>query len=223
VRPLTVVVPQVLVEHPLKMTPTPRAPSKCRDGRCGWSDRMNVRQAREPQSMRFSSPHDLTDTRACRPIIPIPAAVTDPDDARPLAVGECPGLLQRLAMIPDPRDRRGRRHTLASVLAVSAVGEAQAPSDVAGEKRDLQSAREFRSQCGLPGSRRAVIRHDAGRLPRRSDLTRTHGVPTPTGGCPPTPGQLGLICMVAWCPCRRVAHVMVQRSCLVHARHWIHR
>jgi hypothetical protein len=39
-------------------------------------------------------------------------------------VGECPGLLERLAMIPDPRDRRGRRHTLASVLAVSAAAVA---------------------------------------------------------------------------------------------------
>jgi predicted transposase YbfD/YdcC len=37
------------------------------------------------------------------------------------AVGDCPGLLERLAMVPDPRDRRGRRHTLASVLAVSAA------------------------------------------------------------------------------------------------------
>jgi DDE_Tnp_1-associated len=55
---------------------------------------------------------------------PIPAAVTDPDHARPLVVGECPGLLERLAMLPDPRDRRGRRHTLASVLAVSAAAVA---------------------------------------------------------------------------------------------------
>jgi len=52
---------------------------------------------------------------------PIPAAVTDPEHARPLAVGDCPGLLERLAMLPDPRDRRGRRHTLASVLGVSAA------------------------------------------------------------------------------------------------------
>jgi predicted transposase YbfD/YdcC len=51
---------------------------------------------------------------------PIPAA-TDPDHARPLALRECPGLLERLAMIRDPRDRRGRRHPLASVLAVSAA------------------------------------------------------------------------------------------------------
>jgi predicted transposase YbfD/YdcC len=51
----------------------------------------------------------------------IPAAVTDLEHARPLALRECPGLLERLARIPDPRDRRGRRHTLASVLAVSAA------------------------------------------------------------------------------------------------------
>ena len=51
---------------------------------------------------------------------PIPAA-TDPDHARPLALRECPGLLERLGMIPDPRDRRVRRHPLASVLAVSAA------------------------------------------------------------------------------------------------------
>ncbi|HZD69753.1 MAG TPA: transposase family protein [Actinomycetes bacterium] len=86
---------------------------------------------REPETMRFSSPHDLTDTRACRPIIPIPAAVADPDHARPLAVGECPGLLERLAMLPDPRDRRGRRHTLASVLAVSAAAVAAGARSVA--------------------------------------------------------------------------------------------
>jgi predicted transposase YbfD/YdcC len=55
------------------------------------------------------------------PSSPIPAAVTDPDHGRPLALRECPGLLERLAMIPDPRDRRGLRHTLASVLAISAA------------------------------------------------------------------------------------------------------
>jgi hypothetical protein len=59
------------------------------------------------------------------------AAVTDPDHARPLAVSECPGLLERLAMLPDPRDRRGRRHTLASVLAVSAAAVAAGARSVA--------------------------------------------------------------------------------------------
>jgi predicted transposase YbfD/YdcC len=48
-------------------------------------------------------------------------AATDPEHARPLALRDCPGLLERLAMLPDPRDRRGRRHPLASVLAVSAA------------------------------------------------------------------------------------------------------
>ena len=33
----------------------------------------------------------------------IPAAVADPDHARLLAVDECPGLLERLAMIPATR------------------------------------------------------------------------------------------------------------------------
>jgi hypothetical protein len=61
--------------HPLAYTLDrllPRAPPKCGDGRCGWSDRLDVKQARESETMRFSSPHDLTDTRACRPIIPHP-------------------------------------------------------------------------------------------------------------------------------------------------------
>jgi len=71
--------------------------------------------------MRCSSPHDLTDHRACRRIFSHPTAVTVFDHARLLVPGECPGLLERLATIPDPRDRRGRRHTLASVLAVSAA------------------------------------------------------------------------------------------------------
>ncbi|WP_308432065.1 transposase family protein [Streptomyces cinnamoneus] len=32
---------------------------------------------------------------------------------------ECPGLLERLAQVPDPRDPRGVRHALAAVLALS--------------------------------------------------------------------------------------------------------
>jgi hypothetical protein len=62
---------------------------------------------------------------------PILAAVIDPDNARPLAVDDCPGLLERLAMIADPRDRRGRRHPLASVLAVSAAAVAAGARSVA--------------------------------------------------------------------------------------------
>jgi predicted transposase YbfD/YdcC len=105
---------------------------------------------------------------------PIPAA-TDPDHARPLALRECPGLLERLAMIPDPRDRRVRRHPLASVLAVSAAAvlagarsvtaiaewAADAPGPVLaalGVRRDPLTRR-----CQVPGEatiRRVLARVD---------------------------------------------------------------
>ena len=52
---------------------------------------------------------------------PIPAAAPHRGDGRPLGLRACPGLLARLATVPDPRDRRGRRHTLAGVLAVAAA------------------------------------------------------------------------------------------------------
>jgi predicted transposase YbfD/YdcC len=42
-----------------------------------------------------------------------------PSDVALLQPVECPDLLQRLAQVPDPRDRRGRRHPLAGVLAVA--------------------------------------------------------------------------------------------------------
>ena len=74
---------------------------------------------------------------------PIPAAVADPDHAHPLAVGDCRGLLERLAMLPDPRDRRGRRHTLASVLAVSAAA-------VAAGARSVTAIAEWASDAPCP-------------------------------------------------------------------------
>ena len=52
---------------------------------------------------------------------PIPASLTHLDHARPLHLDECPGLLQRLAMVGDPRDRRGLQHGLVGVLAVAAA------------------------------------------------------------------------------------------------------
>ncbi|GAA2969519.1 hypothetical protein GCM10010446_63620 [Streptomyces enissocaesilis] len=59
---------------------------------------------------------------------PVPAAESSPippsfDQLNPhpeVAVGEVPGLLERLAEVPDPRDRRGVRHTLGTVLALTA-------------------------------------------------------------------------------------------------------
>jgi hypothetical protein len=93
---------------------------------------------------------------------PIPAAVTDPDHARPLAVGDCPGLLERLAMLPDPRDRRGRRHTLASARSVTAIAEwaTDAPWQVLaalGVRRDPLTRR-----CRVPGE--ATIRRVLARV-----------------------------------------------------------
>ncbi|MEU2739675.1 transposase family protein [Streptomyces sp. NPDC007095] len=37
-----------------------------------------------------------------------------------MVAGEVPGLLQRLAEVPDPRDPRGVRHALTVVLALTA-------------------------------------------------------------------------------------------------------
>jgi predicted transposase YbfD/YdcC len=51
---------------------------------------------------------------------PIPAALTQLA-ARPLDLRDVPGLLERLAMVGDPRARRGLRHPLVSVLAVAAA------------------------------------------------------------------------------------------------------
>jgi predicted transposase YbfD/YdcC len=112
---------------------------------------------------------------------PIPAAAADPGHARPLAVGECPGLLERLAMLPDPRDRRGRRHTLASVLAVSAaavVAGARSVTAIAewasDAPRPILAALGVRCdpltrRCHVPGEatiRRVLARVDGDRFDR---------------------------------------------------------
>lgn len=57
--------------------------------------------------------------RACRRIIPDPALdqLREQPDIGP---GEVPGLLERLAQVPDPRDPRGVRHALSVVLALTA-------------------------------------------------------------------------------------------------------
>jgi predicted transposase YbfD/YdcC len=84
---------------------------------------------------------------------PIPAAVTDPDHARPLALRDWPGLLERLAMLPDPRDRRGRRHTLASVLAVSAAA-------VAAGARSVTAIAEWATDAPWPVLAALGVRRD---------------------------------------------------------------
>jgi DDE_Tnp_1-associated/Transposase DDE domain len=61
------------------------------------------------------------------PSSPISAALEQLQDLpagdRGLPAGQCPGLAEQLAQVPDPRDPRGVRHTLASLLlaAIAAV------------------------------------------------------------------------------------------------------
>jgi hypothetical protein len=50
---------------------------------------------------------------------PIPAIAHRPDAPVALAPDQCRSLLDDLAHITDPRQRRGRRHSLVGVLAVA--------------------------------------------------------------------------------------------------------
>ena len=83
------------------------------------------------RSMRLLPPHDPADHCACRPIVRHPAVVTDPEDACPLAVGEGPACWNGWPS-SLPCARRGRRHTLASVLALSATAVLAGGRSVAG-------------------------------------------------------------------------------------------
>ena len=56
------------------LTVLPTALSKCRDGWFGRDGCIEMRQARDSEIMRLSQPMTSTEDRACRPIIPIPAA-----------------------------------------------------------------------------------------------------------------------------------------------------
>lgn len=51
---------------------------------------------------------------------PIPPALDQLHEQPDVGPGEVPGLLERLAQVPDPRDPRGVRHALAVVLALTA-------------------------------------------------------------------------------------------------------
>jgi len=68
-----------------------------------------------------------TEDRACPLSSPISAALEQlqgvPAGDRVLLAGQWPGLLGYLALVPDPRDPRGVRHTLTSFdPAVRAAG-----------------------------------------------------------------------------------------------------
>jgi hypothetical protein len=51
---------------------------------------------------------------------PIPAAAQRPAAPAALAPDQCRSLLEHLARLADPRQRRGRRHALGTVLAMAA-------------------------------------------------------------------------------------------------------
>jgi hypothetical protein len=100
--------------------------ARWRDVWSGRDGRGAVEQARDSELMRLSQPMTSTQAPCLPPCHPHPAAAPYRGDYRPLDPRECPGLLARLATVPDPRDRRGRRHPwpttpLAGVLAGAAV------------------------------------------------------------------------------------------------------
>ena len=67
---------------------------------------------------------------------PIPLAFDQLREHPGAVPGEIPGLLERLAEVPDPRDPRGVRHTLVIMLALTAcavLGGATSPLAV-GER-----------------------------------------------------------------------------------------
>lgn len=117
----------------------------------------------------------------------------------PISAGEVPGLLSVLAGLPDPRDRRGIRHRLITILAVAVIGVlcgATNYRELGDEAADLPQdllamikARRHPTSGNLyaPDAatlRRVLIRLDADRfdkvtgawLKARDDLRRPAGV-----------------------------------------------
>jgi len=69
--------------------------------------------------MWLSKPMTRPDHRACPPSSLIAGAAHQLHEPAALAPEQCRDLLDSLAQIADPRHRRGRRHTLVTVLAVA--------------------------------------------------------------------------------------------------------
>ncbi|WP_260848453.1 transposase family protein [Streptomyces sp. SLBN-118] len=69
--------------------------------------------------MKFSTPMIRVCTVPGDVSPPIPPALDQLRDQPEAAPWEVPGLLERLAEVPDPRDPRGVRHALAVVLALT--------------------------------------------------------------------------------------------------------
>ncbi|MFF2820481.1 ISAs1 family transposase [Kitasatospora cineracea] len=115
------------------------------------------------------------------PTSPIPPALDQLRDQSSAGLAEFPGLLERLAEVPDPRDPRGVRHTLVHVLALAAAAvlagatsllaisewAADAPQDVLlalGARHDPLVTRH--KVPGEAAIRRVLVRVDADALDR---------------------------------------------------------
>jgi predicted transposase YbfD/YdcC len=111
------------------------------------------------------------------PSSPIPPVLTQLCDAAPLGLGECPGLLERLAVVPDPRDRRGLRHALVSMLAVAAAA-------VLAGARSLTAISEWAADAPQP----VLVALGA----RRDPLTGTRHPPARRRCVAPWPGSAAM-------------------------------
>jgi predicted transposase YbfD/YdcC len=134
---------------------------------------------------------------------PIPAVAQRLDPPAALAPDQCRSLLEDLAQLPDPRQRRGRRHALGAVLAVAvaavlagakslaAIGEwaADAPGPVLaalGARRDPLTG-AFRPP-GEATVRRVLARVDPDALDQViGQWLADQPPPEPTTRPPPTP------------------------------------
>src|SRR5829696_942242 len=74
-------------------------------------------QARRRAIIWVSKPMTRPDRRACLPIIPYPRRSSG--RTRRAEGDQCRSLLDSLAHLADPRQRRGRRHRLVGVLGVA--------------------------------------------------------------------------------------------------------
>jgi hypothetical protein len=125
-----------------------------------------MRRRHGSKIMWVSNPAIAAEDRACLVIIPISAALEQlsrlPASDRALLSGQSPGLAEYLERVPDPRNRRGVRHSLTSLLmaAVAAVLAGATSFTAVGEwvadcsARSGWTARPTRS----PGSRRCSSR-----------------------------------------------------------------
>jgi DDE_Tnp_1-associated/Transposase DDE domain len=144
--------------------------------------------------------HDLRTAVPALSSSPIPAAAHRRDAPAALAPEQCRDLLDYLAQIPDPRHRRGRRHTLGAVLAVAvaavvagasslaAIGEwaSDAPCQVLaalGVRRDPLTG--LWRPPGEATVRRVLARIDADALDRAIGVWLAARPPPPPANPPP--------------------------------------